>query len=287
MVRLHTIIRIERSDWACPSARKVRPHKELSPVYPLETPVEEHHASTPSSSNVSFWEKHYFLIRRLHSLSGIVPVGVFLCVHLLANASVLAPGASPGAEFQKAVDRIHSLGPLLLPVEIVGIFLPILFHALVGFQIAFTARPNAQQYRYGGNVRYTLQRLTGYVAFVFILYHVWHMHWLGAPIGGGKFDPHAAPATAAAAIQAAWWVAPVYALGVLSSVFHFANGIWTALITWGITIRPTSQRASGYVCAVVGVLLAAVGLGALSGFRTMDSKGATQPATHSASAKSG
>ena len=29
-------------------------------------------------------EKYYFLIRRLHSLSGLVPVGVFLVVHLLA-----------------------------------------------------------------------------------------------------------------------------------------------------------------------------------------------------------
>ena len=62
--------------------------------------------------------RHHFLVRRLHSLSGIVPIGVFLCVHLLTNASVLAPG-DPGAEFQKAVEKIHALGPMLIPVEIV------------------------------------------------------------------------------------------------------------------------------------------------------------------------
>lgn len=225
--------------------------------------VTESHATVES---VSFVDKHYFLIRRLHSLSGLVPVGVFLVMHLLTNASILA---GPD-EFQKSVDRIHALGPLLIPVEIVFIFIPLLFHALVGFQIAYTASPNAQQYRYGGNVRYTLQRVTGYIAFFFIMYHLWHMHWVGKPLAGGKFDPHAAAATASDAIKSSFWIAPVYAVGIIASVFHLANGIWTSLITWGITIRPASQRTAGYVCATFGVILGLVGLGALSGFRTLD-----------------
>lgn len=229
----------------------------------------------PSADNHA--DRHYFLIRRLHSLSGLIPVGVFLVMHLATNASVLAPG-TPGAEFQKSVERIHALGPLLVPVEIVGIFLPLLFHTLVGFQIIFTSRSNAQQYRHGGNIRYTLQRTTGMIAFVFILYHVWQMHWFGKGIGGGAFELHDAAGaptgavTTAQAIQSAWWVAPVYAIGVLSCVFHLANGIWTSLITWGITIRPKSQKIAGYVCAAFGVVLSLVGMGALSGFRTLDTK---------------
>jgi succinate dehydrogenase / fumarate reductase cytochrome b subunit len=231
-----------------------------------ESNVAEHKPS-PSGAD----DKYYFLIRRLHSLTGLVPVGVFLCLHLLTNASILASGD----EFQKSVDRIHALGPLLVPVEIVGIFIPLLFHTIIGFQIIFTSRPNAQQYRYGSNVRYSLQRTTGMIAFVFILYHVWHMHWLGAPLGGGNFAVHdaanqpAAATTAAKAIQQAWWIAPLYAVGILASVFHLANGIWTSLITWGLTIRPRSQQVAGYVCGVFGVALALVGLGALNGFRTL------------------
>lgn len=227
-----------------------------------------HQAASPS-----FGEKHYFLIRRLHSLTGLVPVGVFLVMHLFTNATVLAPG-EPGAEFQKSVERIHALGPLLVPVEILFIFLPLLFHALLGFQIIFTSVPNAQQYRYGSNIRYSLQRTTGMIAFFFIIYHVWQMHWMGSGLGGGRFHLHdpsgeaAGAQTTAAAIQAAWYIAPLYAIGILASVFHLANGIWTSLITWGITIRPQSQRVAGYVCSVFGVLLALVGLGALSGFRT-------------------
>jgi len=230
----------------------------------------EHNAAAEPTA-----DKYHFLLRRLHSLTGLVPVGVFLVIHLSANATVLAPGPA-GAEFQRSVERIHALGPLLVPVEIVGIFLPLLFHSLLGFQIIFTGQSNAQQYRYGSNIRYTLQRITGVIAFVFIFYHVWQMHWLGEGLGGGSFRVHddagsgVAAATTAATIQGAWWIAPIYALGVVSAVYHLANGIWTSLITWGITIRPRTQRTAGYVCAAFGVVLCAVGLGALRGFGTLD-----------------
>jgi len=239
----------------------------------------------PSADNAA--DRYYFLIRRLHSLSGLIPVGVFLVMHLTTNALVLAPGVS-GGEFQKAVERIHGLGPLLVPVEIVGIFLPLLFHTIVGFQIIFTSKSNAQQYRYGGNVRYTLQRTTGMIAFVFIIYHLWQMHWLGKGIGGGAFELHDAAGaatgavTTAQAIQSAWWVWVLYFIGIASTVFHLANGIWTSLITWGITIRPKSQRIAGYVCASFGVVLLLVGLGALRGFSMFNTKNpAAGGTTHS------
>lgn len=245
----------------------------------------EHGAAAEPSA-----DKYYFLIRRLHSLTGLVPVGVFLVIHLSTNATVLAPGPA-GSEFQRSVERIHSLGPLLVPVEIVGIFLPLLFHSLLGFQIIFTSAPNAQQYRYGSNVRYSLQRITGVIAFVFIFYHVWQMHWLGGGLGGGNFRVHddaggaVAAMTTAATIQAAWWIAPIYAVGIVSAVYHLANGIWTSLITWGITIRPRAQRTAGYVCAAFGVVLSLVGLGALSGFRTFNQMGGSTPIPdHSVSA---
>lgn len=235
-------------------------------------------------------DKYYFLIRRLHSLTGLVPVGVFLVIHLSINATVLAPGPV-GSEFQRSVERIHSLGPLLAPVEIVGIFLPLLFHALLGFVIIFTCQSNAQQYRYGSNIRYMLQRATGIIAFVFIFYHVWQMHWLGEWAGGGRFRLYdesggaLAATTTAATIQAAWWIAPIYTIGVLSAVYHLANGIWTSLITWGITIRPRSQQAAGYFCAAFGVVLSLMGLGALSEFRTLNAtEGTAQKTGHSVTA---
>ena len=123
---------------------------------------------TETDPSPSFFTRHQFLIYRLFSLAGLVPVGAFLVVHLLTNASVLS---GPGT-FQSRVDMIHSLGPLLVPIEWLFIFLPMMFHAAVGFVIIANGMPNVGSYSYVGNVRYTLQRATGMIAFAFILWHV-------------------------------------------------------------------------------------------------------------------
>lgn len=202
-------------------------------------------------------ERYFFLLRRLHSLCGIVPVGVYLIVHLTVNSTVYF-----GADaFQDQVNKIHSLGVFLVPVEIVGIFLPILFHAILGVVIICQGSSNATNYRYGGNVRYTLQRVTGGIAFIFIMYHVWQTHKFFKGVGGGgAFDPHAARASIAAIMQSAGYIPWVYAIGMGSAVFHLANGIWTSLITWGITIGENAQRKSGYVCTALGIALFVLGM---------------------------
>jgi succinate dehydrogenase / fumarate reductase cytochrome b subunit len=220
-------------------------------------------------------DRYHFLVRRLHSLSGIIPVGVFLCIHLSVNASIIA---GPKA-FQYAVDQIHKLDGLgiLKPVELCFILIPIAFHAFVGVLIWLESRPNLASYQHVGNLRYTLQRWTGLVAIAFILIHLWHVHWAVPLPGGGLFDAHAAADSTIAALGA-WWAGPVYAIGVLCAVFHFANGIWTFLIVWGITIGPRSQTMSGGVCAVIGILLGLLGFGALIKLKTMDVSTPAPPA---------
>ncbi len=226
-------------------------------------------------SNSSFLGRHEFLIRRLHSASGLVPVGAYMCVHLLTNASVLGGAAS----FQDNVDAIHSLGPALPLVEWTFIFIPILFHALVGVVIAVNCETNTGAYRYGGNVRYTLQRVTAWIALFFIGWHVFHMHgWVSVESVrdsirqtgmGAKFIPTEATSTTAVAL------APLiyrvfYFVGVVACTYHLANGIWTAGITWGLWTTPASQRRANYVCAAFGILITVVGLGALVGFGRVD-----------------
>ncbi len=223
-----------------------------------------------SDSAQSFLHRHEFLIRRLHSLTGLIPVGAFMCVHLLTNASVL-DGAG---KFQANVYGIHALGKALVPVEWTFIFLPIIFHAVIGVWIVAGGLPNQNQYPYGANIRYSLQRLTGMIAFVFIMYHVLHMHgwfhtqwWLtnvAEPLGGAKFRPYNAASSAGAALQSPWMLG-FYALGIVSCVFHLANGIWSMGITWGVWTSPNSQRWALRVCGVFGVALGCIGLGALYG----------------------
>jgi len=220
----------------------------------------------------SFLERNEFLLRRLHSLSGIVPVGAYMVIHLMTNASVLDGAAT----FQRNVYAIHSLGGVLPLVEWTFIFLPLIYHAVYGVLIVRGAAPNSSTYKYASNVRYTLQRATGMIAFAFIFWHVFHMHgWLHSewwekgvaqPLFGAMFRPYNATSTAAAAMQISLIVPILYAIGVLSCVFHLANGIWTFGITWGLWVTPASQRWATTACLVFGLLLADVSMGALGGF---------------------
>jgi len=237
-----------------------------------------------NAESSSFLTRNEFLIRRLHSLSGLIPVGAYMCVHLLTNASILNGFPSKPengyATFQNAVFNIHKLGAALPIIEWVFIFIPILFHAILGVVIIRGGLPNSGKYRYGSNYRYTLQRATGMIAFVFIMWHVFHMHgWFHAdvwvenvaePLAGAQFRPYNAASTGGEAMQASIVVPILYSIGMLSCVFHLANGLWTMGITWGVWITPEAQRRANYVCGAFGILLAIVGMSAVVGFENVD-----------------
>ena len=188
--------------------------------------------------------RHHFLLRRLHSLTGIV-FGGYIVVHLLVNATILE-GSNPDV-YQEQVNKIHSL-PFLLAIEWITIFLPIIYHSLYGIWITFTGQPNQFQYSYSKNWFYFWQRVSAMVIVAFILFHVLGMKgFFGQRF---EFDPHRATATAINHVRANGFVTYfVYPIGVLASCYHLANGFWTAAITWGLTISASAQRRWGYVCA--------------------------------------
>ncbi len=221
--------------------------------------------------STSFLARHEFLLRRLHSLSGVIPVGAYMCVHLGVNslASVSVP------MFNRAVEQIHSLGPVLPIIEWTFIFLPIIYHALYGVLIIRTGQSNSAAYRYGGNVRYTLQRITGMLAMLFIAWHVFHMHgWFhfepwhstAQKLGGAQFAPFNAASSAADAMRMNAIVPILYAIGVGSCIYHLANGLWSFGITWGLWISPEAQKRALVGCAAFGGVLSLVGIMAWSGF---------------------
>ncbi|MCA9267103.1 MAG: succinate dehydrogenase cytochrome b558 subunit [Planctomycetales bacterium] len=236
------------------------------------------------AKDTSFLARHEFIIRRLHSLSGLIPVGAYMVVHLLVNASV----NDSAATFQRNVFGIHSLGSFLPLIEWGFIFIPLLFHAIVGVVIVAGGVPNTQSYPYQGNFRYTAQRATGMIAFAFIMWHVFHMHgwfhsdwWLNSvarPLGGAKFAPYNAASTLGAAMQGAGAaiVVILYVVGLLSCVFHLSNGLWTMGITWGVWVSQSAQDRARTVCDGFGVLLAVVGLSAVYGAATVDIDAAQQ-----------
>lgn len=225
-------------------------------------------------------DRHYHLLRRLHSLSGIVPIGAFLLFHLVTNASI-AWGALGKSEhgnaavetFQHEVNFIHSLPGLLL-VEILVLWLPIAFHAGVGMWFARTGRGNLRRYTWSDNFRYSLQRWSGYIGVLFIFAHVSSLRW-GWTYGGllPTFDGHHAASSMAAHLQEGSLglaLAFIYLVCVLALVFHFANGLWTAAITWGLTVSSTAQRRWGAICVGIGVGLSVASIAAVIGFGRLD-----------------
>ncbi len=242
-------------------------------------------AATPASSvaaPASPLAKHHFLLRRLHSLSGIVPVGVFVIMHLFTNAQMIMDPA--GDTFQHEVNFIHSI-PALLFVEI-ALWGGIGFHAALGLWYTFTGKSNVSRYSYADNVRYTLQRVTGIVALVFIFFHIATLRWrwdilfiwdtpfyalghdvpgLEATLGHAMADvPLSMPLTAYA-LQYSVWVALLYLVGVVAVVYHWSNGLWTAAISWGLTVSTQAMRRWGYCCAGLFVVLMVFFLAAFVG----------------------
>lgn len=199
-----------------------------------------------------------FLLKRLFSLSGVLPIGFYLTQHLVLNFS---SQLQDGNAFQKVVRGFESLPtPALLALEILVLAVPILFHTIYGFVVIFRGRAEPLRYRYARNWFYLWQRISGVAIFAFLLVHVWQL----------TITPRVTPAElnfqlVRGVLSNPGWLV-VYVVGVLAAVSHFANGLWSFCITWGITIGRGSQRTSAVVFACVGLALFLIGMGSLQGF---------------------
>lgn len=192
-----------------------------------------------------------FLLRRLHSLSGVVPLGAFLAEHLWTNAAALGGRA----RFDAAVAEIQAI-PALPLVELFGIVLPLFFHAIYGVVLATRGSPNAGAYPFTRNWMYVLQRITGVVVFVFVMAHLWEYRvqkWLFG-MDASAFHP-----TLEAHLSWTWlgvpWIAIGYLLAVAAAVFHLANGLVTFCMSWGITVGRPAQRRAAFLFGTLGLLL--------------------------------
>jgi succinate dehydrogenase/fumarate reductase cytochrome b subunit (b558 family) len=203
--------------------------------------------------------RRHFLLRRLHALTGIVPVGLFLVEHLITNARAIQGQTC----FNHAVDWIIQL-PFLPLIEIFGIFIPLAFHALYGVKLAFSSKQNVGQYGFSANWMFLLQRLTGMITLVFIIFHLKDFRVAKLL---GQMD-HTAFFFELDNQLANKGKALFYILGVTAAVFHFANGLRTFLFSWGLTISKRSQRYTAYAVAALGVALWFLGANTVLFFAT-------------------
>lgn len=195
-----------------------------------------------------------FFNRKLHSLLGVIPVGLFLVQHLVINHF-----ATGGEEsFNKAVGFMENL-PFKIILEIFIIFLPLLFHAIYGLYIAFTAKNNVSRYGFFRNWMFLLQRVSGVITLIFVTWHVWETR-VQAAFGA---DVNFQMMENILSNPIMFWF---YIVGVISTIFHFSNGLWSFCVSWGITVSPRSQVISTYVTIGIFIALSIVGVRAIVAF---------------------
>lgn len=195
-----------------------------------------------------------FVLKRLHSLTGVIPLTFFIFFHFSANSF-----STVGEEaFDGVVKQLRGL-PFLEAIEWGFLFSPFLFHMIYGMYIIFSSKPNPGHESYARNWAYVMQRVTALVVFVFILYHVIGIRFIdaaGVPrVYNLLHDKFSHPFTY-------WW----YMVGIACTCYHLANGVCTFMMTWGITVGKTSQRFAAGTMTVVGLVLFFIGVSAVNGF---------------------
>lgn len=201
-----------------------------------------------------------FVLRRLHSLSGVLPIGAYLFAHIFLENSFVLAGPERFEGLVQAIAMIPA--PVLLTAEVLLIWGPLLFHAAYGFvRVREAELDNPLRNDYLGSYLYTLQRITGVIAFVFVCWHVWttrmQYYLFDAEITYGfMHDLMTSPLGFA-----------FFLVGVCAAVFHFTNGLWTFCITWGITVGVRAQRTVRAATLVLFVAMYGTALAIMMAFR--------------------
>lgn len=201
-----------------------------------------------------------FLLRKLHSLSGIVPIGGFLLFHLFENMKL---GISPES-YETSIRHLWEIAPrpVFYAIEVFVLLVPILFHSLYGFWIWYTGESNASLYGYRRNWMYTLQRWSGLIAFAYMALHVWQLRIF--PEGHlALHRPDAASLTTFEHVSHA--ITPplytiAYLVGGVAAAFHLGNGLFGFAYSWGLAVgRKAQQRVEligwGVFLALSGAVL--------------------------------
>ncbi len=190
--------------------------------------------------------------RNLHALSGVLPVGVFLVVHLLTNARALAGQAS----FDSAMSAWAGVPRVL---ELVLVMVPLTFHA--GYGVVLMLRPHAlADSPYPASWR-VLVRGAAWVAFAFIAYHAYALgvpRWTNA-VGSASvhtyLTAHLSNASGSATGVLIPWTALFYLVGLAATTLHFAAGTWGYCVRTNRASTKEGKRKLALVTGLAGALL--------------------------------
>ncbi len=203
----------------------------------------------------SLYSKKSFWLGKLFSLAGVVPLGLYVIVHLYQNLRSLS-----GAEaFDQHLAESRSF-PLIVPITILVIWIPIVFHGLYGLFGIKKTRANLMQFPYFENLKYTIQRLSGIGLLIFIPAHIYKTR-IEPTLSQSSLNFHHMSEALNEPLTLG-----VYLLGVLGVAFHLANGFWQFSIGWGLVRTERGMRRMQFISYGVFVALLTLGYGAIWGF---------------------
>jgi succinate dehydrogenase cytochrome b subunit len=193
----------------------------------LSTPAESSRGSARTPSELT--------VRRLFSLSGVVPLGAWVVFHFLSLTRALSGPRRFSASLAGG-------STLWLWVEALVIGVPLVFHGLYGLKLALASRINVASYPYARNWAHALQRASGVVALIFVLWHWWETR-ARVLLGDGSaqdFYTDLAGSLSSTGPFGIPFVALGYLAGVAAVSYHLANGVTGFSASFGLV---TSQRA--------------------------------------------
>ncbi|CAN5924673.1 hypothetical protein BH11MYX4_BH11MYX4_15420 [soil metagenome] len=201
-------------------------------------------------------------VRRLFSLSGVLPLGAFLLLHLWTAAALL----SSNATYDRQIAVLHG-GPVVGILEVVLILVPLAFHGAYGTWLALQPRP--AQHAYASGLMLSLERVSGLVVLLFVIAHLRATlvpAWTGRLLVGSYSTRLVEDlSTLDSGIP---WTALGYLVGIAATVFHLANGMTSFAVGWGLVRGPVAERRTRLFSRGIGIVLFAVGAAAVIALAT-------------------
>ncbi|MCC6464895.1 MAG: hypothetical protein IT463_06090 [Planctomycetes bacterium] len=196
-------------------------------------------------------DKSHFWLRRLHSLSGVVPVGLFLIQHIYANTLALWGERVYNEHVEVLLEQ-----PMLMALELGGVMLPLAFHAALGVWFMMESRFNTAKYAYSRNWMYTLQRVTAWMTLVYVTVHLFQTRFAFSE--EQKWSMYQTMQSLFQHNRV--WLPILYGVGVVAASFHLCNGIATFCMVWGITVRRETQQRVWLGCMALFVAMSVGGV---------------------------
>jgi succinate dehydrogenase / fumarate reductase cytochrome b subunit len=178
-------------------------------------------------------------IRKWFELCGVVPLGVYLVVHVGAYARALLGATSFGLGRSSAAS---------LALEVGLVWLPLGFHSVYGLKLSVSPLTGDPEERKAS----VLLRVSGVLALAFLIQHAVWLRW---PLSSGALWPSDMGDLLKGTLSSTWngmpAVAALHLLGLGAVTAHFGWGLGRFLERWGVAQRSRARAISGWFAAMI------------------------------------